>query len=100
MRPHKANIVTSDGKYIGRLPDNLYARLKELMKYGNKYAVYIKSVEKNDVKVFIRETKRSDKVSDIPSFPAEKIDYISFTPPELIHDKPDLSNIQDDEESE
>src|SRR3989344_7929245 len=80
---HRVSIITDDGKYIGRLPDDLSARLKKLIEYGNEYKVFIKSIDKNDTKVFIREVSRAKKLSDIPSFTSERIDYISFTPPEL-----------------
>lgn len=84
---HKVNICTDGGKYIGRLPDDLSARLKKLIKLGNTYCAVVKNSEKNSVKVFLKEIKRSEKVKDIPSFSTEKIDYISFTPPELVHGK-------------
>ena len=72
------------------------ARLRQLTKYGNEYKVYIKAVTEKDVKIFIRETKRADKLRDIPSFPGEKIEYVSFTPPELVHSKEDF--VADEEE--
>jgi len=75
--PHRVSIVTKDGKYIGRLPDDLAARLRKFIKLGNTFQVLIKSIENGEVKVFIR--------GNAPSFPPEKIDYVSFTPPELVH---------------
>lgn len=84
---HRISISTMDGRYIGRLPDDLSARLKKLISYGNEYEVYVKSTDKQEVKIFIRETLRVKKLTDIPSFSTDKIDYISFTPPELVHKK-------------
>ena len=75
---HRVSVTTLDGKYIGRLPDDIAAILRKLTKHGNEYQTLIKSVEPKDVRVFIRETKRSEKLKDVPSFPAEKISYISF----------------------
>lgn len=75
--PHRVSVVTQDGKYIGRLPDDLAARIRNSIKGGVKFQVLIKSIDTKNVKVFI-------KSSEI-SFPAEKIDYVSFTPPELVH---------------
>lgn len=95
---HKISVCTPDGKYIGRLPDDLSARLKQLIKHGNEYQIFVKSQTDNEVKVFIRETKRSEKLSDIPSFSSEKIDYISFTPPELVHKRGQIISESDDEE--
>lgn len=96
-RPHKASVTTADGKYIGRIPDDLSSRLKKLTKHGNEYKTYVKSIGKKDVKVFLRETKRVEKLTNVPSFSTEKINYVSFTPPELVHKKKQISS-QDDEE--
>jgi tetratricopeptide (TPR) repeat protein len=93
---HKVSINTLDGKYIGRLPDDLAARLRNLIKAGNKYQVLMKSVDPKEIKVFIRELEKGPKAPDMPSFPTEKIDYVSFTPPELIHkDAPETPNLEE-----
>jgi tetratricopeptide (TPR) repeat protein len=84
---HRVSVTTQDGKYIGRLPDDISARLRKLIALGNRYQSVVKSIEPGDVKVFIREEERAKKISDTPSFPAEKLDYVSFTPPELVHKK-------------
>ncbi|MBN1168831.1 tetratricopeptide repeat protein [Candidatus Woesebacteria bacterium] len=93
---HNVNLSTLDGNYVGRLPDDLSARLRKLIKLGNTYIAFVKNSDKNSVKVFLKEVERADKVKDIPSFSSEKIDYVSFTPPELVHgEKPQIT---DDEE--
>lgn len=85
IHPHSVAIVTQDNKNVGKLPDDLAARLKNLIKSGSKYEVIIKSVNAKEVTVFIR--------SDTFSFPTEKIEYVSFTPPELVHkDIPFMEN--------
>lgn len=123
LNPHKhrVSITTLDGRYIGRLSDDVAARLRKLIRLGNEYQALIKSVtlqapltakqqallnpkgqalltkptDSQDVKIFIRETKRAEGLKDVPSFPTEKINYISFTPPELVHKK---ENIMKEEE--
>lgn len=95
---HRASITTKDGSYVGRLPDDLSARLRKLMKLGNEYRVFIKSQDPSDIKVFIKEIRRGEKLSDVPSFPAEKIEYVSFTPPELVHRKEEVLETLDEEE--
>lgn len=97
---HRVSVTTFDGKYIGRLPDNLSANLRKLIKIGNSYQTFIKSITCTEVKVFIKEIDRSPKLKDIPSFSGEKIDYISFTPPELVHKKEDISIDSDEEDKE
>jgi tetratricopeptide (TPR) repeat protein len=90
---HKVSIIDADGKYIGCLPDDLAARLRNLMKKGNKYQVLIKSIDSKEVTVFIRELENKTGVA---SFQPEKIDYVSFTPPELVHrDVPEMSNVEE-----
>jgi tetratricopeptide (TPR) repeat protein len=79
---HKVSVTDMDGKYIGRISDDLAARLRNLLKKGGKYQVLIKSIEPKNVSVFIRELENKTGVT---SFPPEKIDYVSFTPPELVH---------------
>lgn len=86
---HRVCVTTTDGKYIGKLPDDLSARLRTLVKGGNQYKAYIKSLEKDIVKVFIREVSKGRDYTNTPSFPSEKIEYVSYAPPELVSsDKP------------
>ena len=95
---HRVTINTADGKYIGRTADDLSSRLRRLMSVGYDYAAYIKSTDPSDVRIFIKEIERPPAYSDIPSFSSEKIEYISFTPPELVHKKEDLSMSDEDYE--
>jgi tetratricopeptide (TPR) repeat protein len=91
--PHKVSVVDNGGKYIGCLPDDLAARLRNFMKKGNKYQVLIKSIDSKDVTVLIRELENK---TGIATFPPEKIDYVTFTPPELVHrDVPEMSNTEE-----
>jgi len=97
---HSVSVITYDGRYIGRLPDDLASRLKNLLKTGNKYQTLIKSAEPKNVTVFIREMERGLKSKDVVSFPQEKIDYVAFTPPELVHSDQPLEigeNLEDSE---
>lgn len=95
---HRLTIETMDGKHIGRLPDDLSARLKKLMGHGNEYQVFVKSADTECVIVFIRETKRAEKLKDVPSFSTERIEYVSFTPPELVHKKEEIEDDSSDDE--
>lgn len=95
-RPHCVSVVTSDNQYVGRLPDDLAFRLIPLLKAGNKYHSWIKSLT-DGVKIFIKEAYRHPRFAHTPSFPAtERLTYAAFTPPELVHDeKPDVSETED-----
>lgn len=97
---HRVSVNTYDGRYIGRLSDDLAARLKNLIKSGNKYQTFVKSVEPKNVTVFIREVERGEKSKDIASFPQEKIDYVAFTPPELVHSDQPLEIGEDPDDAE
>jgi tetratricopeptide (TPR) repeat protein len=101
-RGHLVVIVNAEGQYIGRLTDDLAARLRTFLTAGNTYGVWIKSLDEKEVKVFIREIKRVAKFRYTPSFPlTEKLTYSAFTPPELVHEeKPDVlaTEFQDDVE--
>jgi tetratricopeptide (TPR) repeat protein len=75
---HRVAATTTNGKYIGRLPDDLSARIKKLVALKNEYEALVKSIDPhNQVKIFIRETVRGKKAAKIISFPGEKIEYTS-----------------------
>lgn len=82
---HRVSITTRENKYIGRLPDDVSARIRKCVRVGNEYQFFIKSINSDGVKVFIREVKRSPKLKDSATFSTEKVDYIAHTPPELVH---------------
>jgi hypothetical protein len=96
--PHRLSVLTLDGKYVGRLPDDLSARLRRLTKAGNSYQVLIKSISPEDVKIFVREVKRAEELKDTPSFSSERVDYVSFTPPELVSKKEEIVMETEEEE--
>lgn len=66
---HKVTVATTDEAYIGRLPDDLAIRIIYFYRNGNEYEACIKSVSEAEVKVFIKETKRSETLAHLPSFP-------------------------------
>jgi len=86
---HKVSVTDSNGKYVGRLPDDIAARIRGLIKNGVKYQVLVKSIDLHNISVFIKEI---DNKTGLTSFPPEKLDYVTFTPPELVHhDLPESS---------
>lgn len=99
-RQHSVVILNSTGQYLGRISDDLASRLRTLLAAGNTYSAWLRSVDKNELRVFIKELVRSFKHRFTPSFPlTEKLTYAAFTPPELVHEeKPDVSatEFQDD----
>lgn len=79
---HRVSICTLDArKYIGKLPDDMSGHLRNLIKHGNEYKAYVKSVctEPPAVAVFIKETKKSSRLKDIPSFSSDWNEYVPLT---------------------
>jgi hypothetical protein len=63
------SVETTDGRYVGSLPDDISFRLSKLIANGNTYDVLIHSVNKTDCAVFIKETCRSKSNQNMTSFP-------------------------------
>jgi len=61
--------VEANQNYIGALPEDLSFRLSKLIKGGNKYSCYIRSINASSCVIFLREMKRSLKNEYINSFP-------------------------------
>lgn len=61
-------ICDSNNQYVGALPDDAAFHLLKLIKGGNQYQVFIKSVKQNAVTVIIREVFRSKKFKNQASF--------------------------------
>lgn len=76
---HTVVVEDQEGNYLGALPDDLGHRLGVLIKGGNAYEATIKSVSKNSIIVFLRETSRAKRFLHTPSFLASGSgDYLSF----------------------
>ena len=88
---HRVSIMSESGKYIGKIPDDISIKIKKLMKLGYEYIFAIKSIDKNEIKIFIREANRPEKYSTLASFSSDKIDYIPYTSAELEHDDVDTT---------
>ncbi len=68
MKNRKLAVVDDQGSYLGVLPDDVSHNLLRLIKGGNKYEVLIKSIKVNGLSVMIRETFRSKRFKNQPSF--------------------------------
>ena len=67
-KKHSITIGKEDGTYLGALPDDLSFKLIALITGGNKYEVYVKYATTKSLTIFIRETERSLKYINQPSF--------------------------------
>ncbi|MFA5933366.1 MAG: tetratricopeptide repeat protein [Microgenomates group bacterium] len=61
-------INDADGEYLGVLPDDLSRHLVRLIHGGNKYQAIIKTAKINGLTILIRETYRSARFKNQPSF--------------------------------
>jgi len=68
--PQKRFIVVKkrNGTYIGRLPEDISYRLTSLIKGGNRYSATILGINRQNLEIFIKETFRSQKFRNFPSF--------------------------------
>lgn len=92
-------ITTNNKTHLGRIPEDLSLRLINLIRGGNQYQAWIKSIDGQNIKMFIKETYRAPKFQDIPSFPDSKqSSYLAFTDPAKIYeDRPDTTSIDEQE---
>ncbi len=82
-------VKTPEEIYIGSLPDDLSYRLKKFVNGGSKYELFVKSLEGNAVQVFIRETLRSVRFKNTPSFPPSSHSmYLADINPNLLAKEP------------
>lgn len=72
---HSVIITTTEGIYLGALPDDLAHKLIAFIAGGNQYEAYIKSVTSKSLTIFIREVLRSSRFTNQPSFQASQISY-------------------------
>lgn len=84
---HRVQVSTIKNDYIGKLPDDISSRIKQLICLGNQFQAVIKSSDPKEVKVIIRETLKGNKAKNIISFSTEKIDYVSFASPTLVRNQ-------------
>ncbi len=69
IKNRKITILDRNNIYLGILPDDLSHRLLRLIKGGNKYHAFVKSVKANGLTILIRESFRSKRFKNQPSFP-------------------------------
>jgi len=57
-----------DGRYLGALPDDLSIKLIKRISAGNRYEAFVKTVDRKNLSVFIREVSRAAKFRNQPTF--------------------------------
>lgn len=94
FKNRKVTIVDPNGNYLGILPDDISHHLIRLAKGGNKYELFVKSVRVNSLAVIIKETFRSKRFKNQPSF----LEYSESTAATPILTS--LSGVTSDDEAE
>jgi hypothetical protein len=71
LEPSKHEVIFKDsaGHKLGSYEGDLAEKLLTLLKGGNIYDAYVKSVKLSELKIFVREVKRATKFTNIQSFP-------------------------------
>ena len=73
LRRRKLFLRDINGNHVGCLPDDICKRLTEFINHQSKYEAFVFSIDKNDVKIFVREVKKGRKFRNLASFIAEDI---------------------------
>lgn len=74
-KSHSITLTTTDGIYLGALPDDLAHKLIGFLNGGNQYETFVKAVSPKMLTVFIKETSRSPKFTNQPSFQSSSQTY-------------------------
>lgn len=69
LKRHTIVVVDNNKQYLGILPDELSHHLNPLIRGGNEYEAYVKSVNLRQLTVFLREKTRAQDFAGTPSFP-------------------------------
>lgn len=92
--------VLDKNVYLGALPDDVAHRLIRFMKHGNQYEAYVKSVERNQLTILIREVERASRFKNQPSFTNAPLSYLTSVREEALEDqeKPQVLSLEEMEE--
>ena len=65
---HSITVTNQSGTYLGAFPDDLAHRLLAFIAGGNVYEAFVKSATSKSITIFVRETVRSPKFGNQPTF--------------------------------
>ncbi len=68
IKNRRITVTDEYGNYLGVLPDDVNYHILKLLKGGNKYDTFIKAIKVNGLAVLIKETYRSKRFKNQPSF--------------------------------
>lgn len=73
IRKRRLELRDLSHNFIGCLPDDISKRLIEFINHKGVYEAFVFSIDKNEVKVFLREIKKPTKYHHVSSFVSEDI---------------------------
>lgn len=95
---YSIEVRAEDKTYLGALPDDLSFRLIRLIKNGYRYQALIKNIKENFLSIFLRETKRGERLQGQPSFtPSEKKAYFPFLKEEVLTPKEEKEEVLEED---
>ncbi|MBI4999506.1 tetratricopeptide repeat protein [Candidatus Gottesmanbacteria bacterium] len=95
IKRRAVTVVDTNGVYLGALPDDLSAKLIKFIKGGNRYEVFIKTVGKNSLSVFIKEIYRTPRFKNQPTFPGAGGEYYTFIKPEPVSSEEETEGVEE-----
>lgn len=75
-KKHSVTVASSDGTYLGALPDDLAHKLISYIDGGNKYEAYVRCATTKMLSIFIKEVYKSEKFVNQPSFAYSQGQYL------------------------
>lgn len=76
IKRRTVTVLNHHNLYLGALPDDLSAKLMRLINGGNRYEVFVKTVARKNLTVFIRELFRSSRFKSQPTFPVTNANHL------------------------
>lgn len=95
-------VTNQHGEYLGSLPDDISRRLIKFIHGGNKYQALIKNIKNNSLTILIRETYRSSRFKNQPSFQDNNTDSFIYSSEHIVvpEESEDTSNSSESFEEE
>jgi tetratricopeptide (TPR) repeat protein len=75
-RKRRLEVRDIDTNFIGCLPDDISKRMLEFMSQGAAFEAFIFSIDRNEVKVYLREVAKPPKLRNVSSFVNEDLNAL------------------------
>lgn len=96
---HCVEVRDVKNRYLAVLPDDISFKLNKFMDAGNRYLALVRGIEKQSLKIFLRELSRGKRFAHQPSFTAVT-SYVPFTRGMTAPESTDADEPEKEENSE